>query len=196
MAATRILILQGHPDRTVAHLGHALAQRYKAGAEAAGSEVRTVTIADLDFPLVRSKAEWDADTLPAALAPVQKDILWADHVVLVFPLWLGDMPAVVKGFLEQIARPGFAIGKAGSDRAGKALLGNRSARIVVTMGMPAALYRWYFGAHSVRSLERNILRFVGFGPVRRSLVGLVEGMGAGRRERWLTAFEALGRRGA
>ena len=32
---------------------------------------------------------------------------WAEHLVFLFPLWLGDMPAVLKGFLEQLMRPGF-----------------------------------------------------------------------------------------
>jgi hypothetical protein len=62
------------------------------------------------------------------------------------------------------------------------------------MGMPAFVYRWYFGAHSIRSLERNILRFVGIAPVHRSLIGLVETK-AGWRERWLAAIARLGRRG-
>ena len=33
---------------------------------------------------------------------------WAQHLVLMFPLWLGDMPALMKAFLEQVARPGLA----------------------------------------------------------------------------------------
>jgi putative NADPH-quinone reductase len=72
----------------------------------------------------------------------------------------------------------------------------RSARIVVTMGMPAVVHRWYFGAHAIRSLERNILRFVGVAPVRRALIGLVEGNDAGRRTRWLAAIERLGAKAA
>ena len=42
------------------------------------------------------------------------------------------------------------------------------------MGMPATLYRWYFRAHSIKSLERNILGFVGIGPIHETLVGMVE----------------------
>ena len=41
-------------------------------------------------------------------------------------------------------------------------MSGKSARIVVTMGMPGFWYRWYFRAHSLRSLQRNILKFVGF----------------------------------
>ena len=105
------------------------------------------------------------------------------------------MPALLKAFFEQVARPGFAVGAASKGRPGRKLLGGRSARIVVTMGMPAFVYRWYFGAHSVKSLERNILRFAGIAPVRRSLVGLVEGP-VPQRRRWLERLASLGRKGA
>ena len=196
MPARRILILQGHPDSAGRRFCHALAERYRAGAQASGREVRTIDIAQLDFPLLRSKAEWDGGALPPALAAAQQDIVWAEHLVIVFPLWLGDMPALLKGFLEQVLRPGFAFGTAAQGGLGKKLLVGRSARIVVTMGMPAFVYRWYFGAHSVRLLERNILRFVGFGPVKRSVIGHVEAKNPRRRERWLETLAALGRLGA
>src|SRR4051812_27165252 len=190
----RILIIQGHPDSSERHFCHALADRYRAGAASASHELRMLEIAQLDFPFLRSKQEWEQGQLPPSLRDAQQDIAWAEHLVLIFPLWLGDMPALLKGFLEQVARPGFAIGVGGQGGAGAKLLKGRSARIVVTMGMPAFVYRWYFGAHSIRSLERNILRFVGIAPVRRSLIGLVEAKG-GRRERWLAALARLGRRG-
>ncbi|MBN4658847.1 NAD(P)H-dependent oxidoreductase, partial [Escherichia coli] len=132
-----------------------------------------VDVARLDFPLLRTKAEWESGTTPPGLQSAQQDIAWAEHLVLFFPLWLGDMPALLKGFLEQVARPGFALGR-GEGGLGAKLLKGRSARVVVTMGMPALVYRWYFRAHSVRSLERNILGFVGIAPVHETLVGEVE----------------------
>jgi putative NADPH-quinone reductase len=196
MAGRRVLILQGHPDPAGAHFGHALAERYRQGALAASHEVRTVAIAELDFPILRSKSEWDAGVVPPGLASAQADIAWADHLVIFFPLWLGDLPALLKGFLEQVARPGFAFGTTAQGGMGKKLLAGRSARIVVTMGMPAFVYRWYFGAHAVHLLERNILRFVGVAPVRRSVIGMVEGKGPGPRQRWLDRMERFGRQGA
>src|SRR3989344_3409524 len=95
--------------------------------------------------------EWELGLLPASLKPAQADIGWAQHIVLFFPLWLGDMPALLKGFLEQVARPGFAFNTEGSNPFGRKGLTGRSARVVVTMGMPALVYRWYFRAHSVKS---------------------------------------------
>ncbi len=74
------------------------------------------------------------------------------------------MPALLKGFLEQALRPGFAIDRKGAGL-NSGLLRDKSARLVVTMDMPAIFYRFYFGAHSVKSFERNILKLVGIKPV-------------------------------
>jgi putative NADPH-quinone reductase len=74
----------------------------------------------------------------------------------------------------------------------KKLLKGKSARIVVTMGMPAFFYRWYFRAHSLKSLERNILAFCGIAPIKTSLIGMVDGGDGAKREKWLAKMRALG----
>lgn len=188
----RILVIEGHPDRETGRFNHALAGAYADGAQAGGHEVRRLVVAELDFPLLRSKAEWAHGPVPPGLVPAQQAIAWAEHLVFVFPLWLGGMPALLKGFLEQVARPGFALGEpAGLAHLPKKLLAGRSARLVVTMGMPALAYRWIYRAHSLKALERNILGFVGIAPVDETLIGMVEG-NAKDRERWLVRIARLG----
>jgi putative NADPH-quinone reductase len=191
----RILIIQAHPDNSAPHLLHALAQSYADGAQEAGCEVRWTRVADLDFPLLRSQAQWEHGEVPAALHRAQEDIAWAQHLVICFPLWLGDMPALLKAFLEQVARPGFAFKykEGGAAFTEKGLTG-RSARVIVTMGMPAAVYRWYFRAHSVKSLERNILGFVGIAPVNETLIGMVANLKPADAKKWLKKLRALGTR--
>jgi putative NADPH-quinone reductase len=192
-----ILIVQGHPDGSSPHLCHALAQAYAEGAREAGHAVRTLDVTTLDFPLLRSQHDWEHGAVPPGLAAAQEDIRWANHIVFFFPLWLGDMPAVLKAFLEQVARPGFAFsyGKEGTPFTKKGLTG-RSARVVVTMGMPALVYRWYFRAHSVKSLERNILGFVGMAPIHETLIGMVGGFKPGDAQKWLDKLRRLGRKAA
>jgi putative NADPH-quinone reductase len=153
--------------------------------------VRVLDLGRMALPPLRSAEEWKTEAAGEVKA-AQEDILWADHLVLIFPLWIGTMPAVVKGFLEQVFREDFAF--SGNPLFDKKLAG-RSARIVVTMGMPAFLYRWYFGAHGLKSVERSLFRFVGFKPVKDTVFGLVETVGDRTRERWLAKMEALGRRG-
>ena len=103
------------------------------------------------------------------------------------------MPAALKGFFEQTLRPGFAFAAAAKGGLPRKLLRGRSARIVVTMGMPAFFYRWYFRAHSLKSLERNVLAFCGIAPVHASIVGMVEGLDDARRTGWLKRMQELGR---
>ncbi|MGH6923364.1 MAG: NAD(P)H-dependent oxidoreductase [Propylenella sp.] len=194
--AKRIVIIQGHPDRAPERYCRALASAYERGARAAGHEVRRIDVATLDFDLLRSAEDWQSGTPASAILMAQDDIAWAEHVVILYPLWLGAMPALLKGFLEQVLRPGFAVPDLRSGRGWpKGLLAGRTARIVVTMGMPAFFYRWYFGAHSLKSLERNILKFVGIKPIRETLIGMVAEKESGGREKWLKTMEALGKAG-
>jgi putative NADPH-quinone reductase len=189
----KIAIIQGHPDADPARYGQALASAYARGAEEAGHEVKLVHVAALEFPLVRSAQEWQEGAAPACIREAQEKIAWADHLVLVFPLWLGDMPALLKGFLEQALRPGFAFAKAAPGRAWRKLLKGKSARLVVTMGMPAFFYRVFYRSHSVKSLQRNILSFCGVDPVRVTLVGMIEAAKPEARGVWLARMSALGR---
>jgi putative NADPH-quinone reductase len=167
-----ILILNGHPDITRRGLCGALADAYAEGAESGGHAVERLDIGALRFDLLRSQSEFEHGTAPPDIAAPQAAIRRAEHLVVVFPLWLGDMPALLKGFFEHAFRPGFAFTHRSNGFPEKHL-GGRSARIIVTMGMPALVYRWYFRAHGLKNLERNILRFVGYGPVRDTIVGSV-----------------------
>jgi len=187
----RILVLQGHPDPAPDRFGRALADAYAAGAEAAGHAVRRLDVAALALPPLGSQVEWMAPSPLAGVAAAQADIEWAEHLLLLYPLWLGDVPAALKAFLEQVLRPGFAFERDAQGRVGKPRLKGRSARIVVTMGMPGFFYRWFYRAHSLKSLQRNVLKFCGFRPVRSTLVGMVEG-NPERRGHWLEAMRRLG----
>ena len=100
---------------------------------------------------------------------------------------------MLNGFLEQVARPGFALSM-GESGFPKRLLKGRSARLIVTMGMPTAFYRLFYRGHSVKSFKRNILELVGFKPVRVSLIGNVERSRA-YREKWLAKMRDFGARG-
>lgn len=190
----RIVIVQGHPDPAGGHYGHALAKSYARGARHAGHEVQTLNVATCDFPILRSDAEFETGTLTDDIKAAQDTIQWGDHLVIFYPLWLGTMPALLKGFLEQVLRPKYAFLILDNGRWKKRLKG-RSARIVITMRMPALAYRFFFGAHSLRSLERNILGFCGIGPLRTSTIGLVDSPNPKSRERWLKRMEKFGRRG-
>jgi putative NADPH-quinone reductase len=192
--ARRIAVILGHPDPGPS-LCRSLADAYAEGAQGAGHEVRRIDAASLEVGFLRSARDFHSGEAPAWVDAAQGVLSWAEHLVIVYPLWHGTMPALLKAFFEQVFRPGFALAYGGNGWP-LGLLKGRSARVVVTMGMPALAYRWYFGAHSLKSLERNILKFSGIRPVRETLIGMVDALTEEKRGRWLERLRALGARGA
>ena len=194
MPTRKIAIIDGHPDEREDSFCRSLVGAYASGAAAAGHGVRRVTLAHLDVPLLRSRKEWESGEPPPALKEAWEAIAWADHLVIVYPLWLGSTPALLKAFFEQVFKPGLAIdqGKGGFPRG---LLRGKSARIVVTMGTPALVYRLFFFSHGLSALKRNILKFVGIGPIATTLIGSIETISQQRRQRWLRRVEEFGREG-
>lgn len=186
---TRIVIIVGHA-RSGTYCG-ALAEAYMRGAESAGHDVSLFNTASMTFDPVLRGAYRALQPLEPDLEAARSAILAADHMVLIFPLWLGTLPAIFKGFLERVIQPDIfepaKTGKFVTPWKGK------SARIVITMGMPSFIYRWYFGAHALKMLKRHILGFLGVAPIRSRLLGNIEGVAKECRTRWFADMEALGR---
>lgn len=187
---TNVAVIDGHPDPSPGRLLHALSERYAAAARDAGHDVRRIDVAKMQFPVLRSEAEY-AQSAPEAIVQAQRDISWASHLAIFYPLWDGDMPALLKAFFEQLLRPGFALDSGGRFGFPKKLLTGKSARVIVTMGMPALAYRTYFGAFSLKSFKRSTLNLCGISPVHDTVLGGLFNASLAKRERWLDLMAAL-----
>jgi putative NADPH-quinone reductase len=165
-----ILLINGHPDAGNEHFCDAIAQKYSSAALAAGHQIECINVNEIEFDLLQSKEDYDTQSPPEAIANVQRAVLEADHLVVVYPLWMGHMPALLKGLFEQLFRRDFA-GERLDEAKFRKLFRGRSARIIVTMGMPGYVYKWFFRAHTLKGLKRNILDFIGFKPVKATVIG-------------------------
>lgn len=188
-----ICLLQGHPDREPTHLCHALADAYETGAQEAGLNVQRLTLATMDIPFLYNPDDF-TDPPPQQFLEAQRAIKSSDHLVTIYPLWLGTMPALVKAFFEQISRHDFAVAQSESGGWPRKMLKGRSARVVVTMGMPSAAYRIFFGAHGAKGFEKSILAMSGFKPIRDTLVGAVDILSPQQIERLLARMRSYGAR--
>jgi len=186
-----VAIIVGNPKAGT--YGEALAEAYRSGAAAGGHRARVFALSQMRFDPILHEGFSPPQPLEPDLEVAQRAIGAADHLVIIFPLWYGCLPALLKGFLERVLQPGFATVKANTRMGFRPLLTGKSARIIVTMGMPAFIYRWYFGAHALKMLKRNILGFVGFAPIRDLVLGSIETVSNEQRRRWLSEVEALGR---
>ena len=184
-----IAIIVGH-TRTSTYCD-ALGQSYLRGAEAAGHEVTLFATSNMAFDPVLREGFDRIQPLEPDLQAAHDAMTAADHLVIIFPLWLGSMPAILKGFLERVMQPDLV----GPSKQGKfpKLFKGKSARVIITMGMPAFVYRWWFGAYALKMLKRNILGFMGVSPVRSLIYGNIERVGPKGRLRRLKQVEDLGR---
>lgn len=186
----KVLVIDGHPDSDRKRFCHALADAYAEGAIATGNETRSITVAETQIDFLRTAEAFAAPPVAQAIVSAQRDIEWADHVVLVFPLWLGGAPALLRAFLEQTACGGFFAETSG--RGIRPKHKNKSARLIVTMGMPSFIYRLFFRAHGVKNIMEGVLGFAGFGPVRATLFGAIEAASAQTLQAHLAQVRDLG----
>ena len=192
----RLCILDCHPDPSPERFVHALCNAYQKGAEAAGHEVSRINIAEIDVPLMTTAHEFAAPP-PEPILTLREAIREADHLVIAFPLWLGGLPAKARAFLEQSARAGFFLkeGENAKEWPRKMMKG-KSARVVVTMGMPGIIFAAMMDQAGLKAIERGVLGLSGFKPVKHSVLGGAEGASDKTREKWLAEMAVLGAKGA
>ncbi|HSA77378.1 MAG TPA: flavodoxin family protein, partial [Nitrospirota bacterium] len=63
----RIAIIQGHPDAQARHFCHALADEYAKGCEDGGHEVKRIEVATYEFPLLRTKEDFEKGVPPDSI---------------------------------------------------------------------------------------------------------------------------------
>ena len=58
-------------------------------------------LGDLRFDPVLREGYQQVQALEPDLLQAQANILWAEHLVLVYPIWWGGIPALLKGFFDR-----------------------------------------------------------------------------------------------
>lgn len=164
----RITILDGHPDSQ--SLCTSMADAYAAGLAEAGHEVRRLVVRDLDFELVL-RGYRDAGELEPDLVKAQEAIEWCEHLTVVYPIWWGTMPALLKGFVDRTFLPGWAFKFHENDPWWDRLLAGRSARMIVTSATPTWAMKLAYLNSPISSTKNSVLAFCGFKPVKVTHIG-------------------------
>lgn len=185
-----ILIIMGHPRKE--SFSAALAEAYQDGAERAQMTVRKLNLADLVFNpnVVKVSPRQQEDEADISLA--REWILWADHLVFVYPTWWGTMPALLKGFLDRTFSPGFAFEEVEENQSWDKLLTGKSAQLITTMDTPLWVYRWIYKTPGHHAMGQATLQFCGIKPVRTLSFSAIKYSSAEQRERWLNRTKQEG----
>ena len=192
MQAKRILLIQGNPNPN--SFCQAIADAYEEGVKEQGGIIKTIKLHDLQFSPNLTYGYNKRIDLEPDLIKAQELITWADHLVFVYPVWWGNMPAILKGFFDRVFLPGFAFQYRENSPWWDKLLVGRTARQIVTLGMPNWYYWLFYGAPSHRAVKQLTLNFSGIKPVRTTVFSPVRLSQNNQREKWLKRAHHLGTR--
>lgn len=187
----KILIVNGHPDKE--SYNYALSSAYKTGAESSGAEVKVINIADLEFnPNLqygyRKRTELEPDLIKS-----QEELKWADHIVWVYPVWWGSVPAIMKGFLDRVLLPGFAFKKRDGSVWWDKYFTGKTSRLICTLDQPPWFYTLINRNPSHNAMKKLTMNFIGVKSVKITTVGPLRLSKEGFRKKWIAKIEKLGR---
>ncbi len=168
----RTLIILGHPDKK--SLCSAIADNYEKGAREKGGEVTRLNLGDISFNPNLRNGYRTIQNLEQDLVEAQAHIKWANHIVIIFPVWWGSVPAILKGFLDRTFLPGFAFKYRENSNQWDKLLSGKKARLIVTSDAPVWwLYLTYFHP-AVNMMKKAVLEFCGVSPVEVMSFGSIK----------------------
>lgn len=187
----KITIILGHPD-AASYCG-ALADTYAQSARDAGHEVRLFRLGEITFDPVLHHGYNKRQELEPGLLDIREAITWANHLVFVYPIWWGSMPAILKGMFDRVFLPGYAFKYRENSPLWDRLLAGRSAHVITTMDTPPWYYRLIYTRPGHHQIRKTILEFCGIKPVRITSFGPVRYATPGKRERWLQQVNRFAR---
>ncbi|MGO4900331.1 NAD(P)H-dependent oxidoreductase [Bacillus sp. GM2] len=126
----------------------------------------------------RSDMKHDPET-----AEYRRIVKNADHLIFIYPLWWGGMPAIMKGFIDRVFAAGEAYTYQG--KLPKGLLKARAATVYYTADAPSWYLRFWRRDADWVTVKDVMLKFCGVRRVKRLLFAGVKDSSEGKRTQWL-----------
>ena len=129
----KVLIVFTHPSTN--SFNHALLENISEGLVKSGHEVRVKDLYKENFdPILTAEdlKQLHNNEIPAKIAKEQEQLLWADSLVFIYPLWWFDRPAMLKGWFDIVLTNGLAFEY--SSEGVKGLLKHKKALVIITAG--------------------------------------------------------------
>jgi NAD(P)H dehydrogenase (quinone) len=188
----KIYILMGNPDSD-GTLSSEFAHVYEEAARAAGHDVRRDNVGDLRFDPILHKGYKVIQELEPDLRRVQESLKWADHFVLVYPLWWSATPALLKGLFDRIWLPGFCFHFWKSGFGWDRMMKGKTARVITLSKLQPLFIRFVMGDFT-NEIRHATLGFAGY-KVKMTEIGDSERLSPAAKARWTRRIQGLARKG-
>jgi NAD(P)H dehydrogenase (quinone) len=189
----RISVILAHPDTD--SFNHAIAKTAIGELRRAGHVVRFHDLYKEEFDPALPAIEVPAGaTLPLPIAAHCREIAAAEGIVIVHPNWWGQPPAILKGWIDRVIRPGvaysFLTGDSG-EGVPVGLLKVKTAIVFNTSNTPAEREQSVFG-DPLELIWRNcVFGLCGVDDVHREVFGVVVTSTGEQRNEWLDRVSRL-----
>ncbi|OAH59209.1 NAD(P)H dehydrogenase [Domibacillus aminovorans] len=164
----KALVIYTHPNHQ--SLSYAFLKKVMQGSSENPNiaEIKVLDLYEKEFnPILvfnEKKRRRDIHSDPQ-LEKYREQIIWADKIVFVYPIWWGRPPAMLMGYIDQMFASDFAY----KDKGGllpEGLLKGRSVVCISTMKGPTNYpLLWLNNAHKIL-MKRALFNFVGIKKVK------------------------------
>ena len=183
----RVLTILAHPQP--GSFNHAIAKAALSALETGGHEIIFHDLyAERFDPLLRSEEIPKGAQIDEALARHCRDLAEADGIIVVHPNWWGMPPAILKGWVDRVVRPGVAyefLEGDGGEGVPRGLLRARKALVFNTSNTEAKREQEAFG-DPLQTLWKNcIFGLCGVEDFSRKSYGVVVTSTEAERRAWL-----------
>jgi NAD(P)H dehydrogenase (quinone) len=168
---------------------HQIAKQYEGSKKSMGEHVELIDLYSEEYTLPFLKFE-DAKNIDknSVRENLQEKIKNADELVFIFPLWWGDMPAILKNFIDQTFTTGFAFEYKNKKPTG--LLTKKTAKIVVTFDAPKFFY--FFTGFPLKNIfTKKILKFCGIKTLNFKTYGSISSASSDQKKNILKEITDL-----
>ena len=183
----RISIILAHPDKN--SFNHAIAQRVVERIDGNGHQVFFHDLYHEAFdPLLYSAEIPEEAPLPGFIANHCREIAEANGIVVVHPNWWGQPPAILKGWIDRVIRPGVAytfLEGGSGEGVPKGLLKAKAAIVFNTSNTEATRERKVFGDPLETIWKHCVFGLCGVNCFHRRMFGVVVTSTEMQRKAWL-----------
>lgn len=194
----KTLIIYYHPHE--GSFCSAIRDAVISGLETGEHEYKLVDLGRDEFdPVMRAKdlkafamagriGEEGLEGVDPIVLKYMKKLRWAEHIVMIFPIWWMSMPAMMKGFVDKVIFPGVVYKMEGGNLVSM-LSGLKQVTIITTMNTPSDVYKSMFNNSIEGSLIKGTFNKIGIHDIRWISLNMVKQVGDEKRWVWLDEIE-------
>lgn len=158
-------------------------QTYIDEAKKCGHDIKTVNLYDLDIDYLRAKGDNFDYSLTDELKQAQDNLVWADQLVIIYPIWDFAIPAILKSFIERTFTRDimWKMGKRGPEP----VLKDKTGVIIQSYDMPNFVMKYVLGDIPFKFWKVLLSQWCGFKIVKRFDLDGIFSVPEKKKQKWI-----------